>query len=148
MWTDFVIRFRENPFSVDTNPAKAGIPNAMDKLYEGNKGILQVWKAEGPVDSRGNRKMSLKLDLVNTPVGRVPHATDKRVLSFRIYKYGWKNAETDVKGPVWFGFDEIRLGFANAGATFADVAPSARSCEEGCSSVAAAPKPPAQLRVE
>lgn len=26
-WTDFVIRFRANPFSVATNPAKAGIPN-------------------------------------------------------------------------------------------------------------------------
>ncbi len=47
MWTDFVIRYRSNPFSVDTNPAELGIKNAYDQLYLANKGILQVWKAEG-----------------------------------------------------------------------------------------------------
>ncbi len=75
-WTDFVIRFRVNPFSVATNPAKAGIPDSIDQVFEGNKGIFQLWKSEGNVDGQGNRKMVLKIDKVNTPVGLVLYSIE------------------------------------------------------------------------
>ena len=123
-WTDFVIRFRLNPFKVDTNPAARGIPNSVNKMYRGNRGIFQVWKSEGGVDSNGDRPMRLKINKVNEPMGLVPHATDKPHFSFRIYKYGWHNNPTTVKGPVWYGFDEIRFGTVQGdGTTYEDVYP-------------------------
>ena len=147
-WTDFVIRFRENPFSVQTNPAQKGISNARNQVYEGNKGILQVWKSEGTADDKGNRKMVLKVNKVNTPIGLVPHATERRVVNFRTYKFGWKKNPTTVKGPIWFGFDEIRLGFAKDGVEYSDVDPSHHACLDGCSAEAAPPKPPSSLSVD
>lgn len=123
-WTDFVIRFRFNPFLVDTNPVTQGIPNAMNKLFRGNKGILQVWKAEGGEDQNGDRSMILKIDKVNEPFGLVAHKSDRPHHSFRIYKYGWHEIPTTVTGPVWFGFDEIRFGTViQDGTTYADVYP-------------------------
>jgi hypothetical protein len=123
-WTDFVVRFRSNPFSETTNPRAAGISGAMNATFEGNKGILQVWKAEGPEDTDGNRPMVLKVDKVNVPVGLVPSATEKLRLSFRIYKYGWKNNPTTVTKPVWVGFDEFRYGSAGRdGTRYPDVLP-------------------------
>jgi hypothetical protein len=116
-WTDFVIRYRANPFASTTNPAVKGIKDAMDRTYNGNKGILRLWKAEGPVDLNGDRQMSLKVDKVNTPVGLVPHATNKIVHSFRIYKFGWHQKPTAVKGPIWFGFDAIRYGLVERDST-------------------------------
>ncbi len=149
-WTDFVIRYRFNPFSVATNPARAGIAHAKDQMYDGNKGILQLWKAEGPVDANGNRKMVLLVDKVNTPVGLVPHATDGIKHLWRIYKYGWLSNPTTLTHPVWYGFDEIRQGLVERdGTTFADVAPSGLPCSSNCaSSQAAKPRPPASLSVE
>jgi hypothetical protein len=135
-WTDFVIRFRANPFSVTTNPAKKGIANANDQVYEGNKGILQLWKAEGAVDNNSNRKMTRKLSLVNSPVGNVPGTTQgksKLAFSLRIYKYKWQTMPTAVRGPVWFGFDEFSFGeVIRNNTTYADVHPSQLSCTDGC----------------
>jgi len=132
-WTDFVIRWRANPFTVDTNPYKAGIPNAKDKLYRGNRGILQVWKAQGAVDSNGNRKMVLVLDRVNSPVGQVPHKDWKLRHHFRQYKHHWHRAPTSVKGPVWIGFDEIRFGLVARDTTaYSDVHASALACTDSC----------------
>ena len=134
-WTDFVIRWRSNPFSVDTNPYKAGVPNAKDQLYRGNKGILQVWKAEGSVNSDGNRMMALKVNKVNTPVGLVPHKDWKLGHSFRQYKHGWHLQPTSVAGPVWIGFDEIHFGLVSGDATsYEDVHASRLSCTDGCAS--------------
>ncbi len=136
-WTDFVIRFRANPFSVATNPAKAGIPNSINQLFEGNKGVFQVWKSEGEVDDAGNRKMVLKVDRTNTSIGLVPSSVRTLAFSFRIYKYGWRRNPTTVKGPVWVGFDEIRFGAAlRDGTGYDDVLPS------GPLSVLAAPTSP------
>lgn len=153
-WSDFVIRFRSNPFSVTTNPAKLGIPNANDKTYQGNKGILQVWKAEGAADANGNRKMNRKISVVNAPVGNVPGATQgKSTLgsSLRIYKYNWQLKPTSVKGPVWFGFDEFRLGETmRDGTAYIDVHPTGLACTDGCpagsASSPAPPGPPRDLR--
>jgi hypothetical protein len=152
-WTDFVIRWRSNPFSVDTNPYKAGVPNAKDQLYRGNKGILQVWKAEGPVDENGNRRMVLKVNKVNTPVGLVPHKDWKLGHSFRQYKYGWHHQPTSVTRPVWIGFDEIRFGLVVRDKTaYSDVHASKLACTDGCprsasASPSAPPGPPKELKV-
>ena len=132
-WTDFIIRYRANPFSVRTNPFSKGIPNAKNRTYEGNKGILQVWKATGTEDRNGDRQMVSKINLVNTPIGLVPQASERIRHSFRVYKYGWHNNPTDVAGPVWFGFDEIRQGLAwRHGTGYSDVHPSGLPCTDGC----------------
>jgi hypothetical protein len=148
-WTDFVFRYRFNPFSVDTNPAAAGIRGARDQLYQGNKGILQIWKAEGAVDSDGNRQMVLKIDKVNTPVGLVPPATDKIAHRWRIYKFGWLSNPTTLTHSVWMGFDEIRQGMVmRDGTTFADVAPSRVACGSGCGEAEPAkPRPPSSVTI-
>jgi hypothetical protein len=121
----------------------------MNRMYEGNRGILQVWKGTGDTDADGNRKMQLMIDKVNSPVGLVPHATTKIIHHWRIYKFGWHSNPTTLTHPVWFGFDEIRQGLvARDGTTFADVAPADVSCETDCGSmVAAKPKPPSNLAV-
>jgi hypothetical protein len=164
-WTDFIIRVRSNPFEVDTNPAKKGIANAKDKLYEGNKGILQVWKAEGPtIDNQGNRKMVNKISIVNKPVGLVPGNTqgqDKMGWDARAYKGGWQgNAgqSTSVKGPIWIAWDEIRFGeTARHGTTYSDVHPTGAACTDRCPDgsvgpgvipAATPPEPPGNLRSE
>lgn len=127
-WTDFVIRYRFNPFSRSTNPAAERIAGSMNKTFQGNKGILQVWKAQGAVDGNGNRSMALRVNKVNTPVGVVPSATKRIAHHFRIYKFGWLSSPTTLTHPVWIGFDEIRQGqVARDGTTFADVAPSTGS---------------------
>jgi hypothetical protein len=132
-WTDFVIRWRSNPFSVDTNPYKAGVPNGKDQLYRGNRGIFQLWKAEGPGDSAGNRRMALKVDKVNTPVGLVPHKSWKLGHEWRQYKHGWHQQPTTVKGPVWIGFDEMRFGLVERdGTTYTDVHPVQLACTSSC----------------
>jgi hypothetical protein len=148
-WTDFVIRFRSNPFSTGTNPARKGIANANDKFYEGNKGILQLWKAEGVADSNGNRKMVRKISVVNSPVGNVPGTTQgKSQLSFslRIYKYKWQTMPTDVRGPIEFGFDAFRFGDTlRYGTSYTDVHPAQQPCTDRCppgSNATDRPKPP------
>jgi hypothetical protein len=148
-WTDFVIRWRCNPFSVDTNPYKAGVPYAKDRLYEGNKGILQVWKADGSVDGDGNRRMVLKVNKVNTPVGLVPHKDWKLGHSFRQYKHGWHQQPTSVTGPVWIGFDEIRFGLSVRDATaYSDVHASQLVCTDCLATPnVAPPKPPKELAI-
>ncbi len=132
-WTDFIVRYRFNPFSVATNPARSGIPDSKDQLYEGNKGIFQMWKSVGKVDSEGNREMMQVINMENEPVGNVPHATEKIAHLFRIYKYGWHKNETDVKGPVWIGFDEIRDGrILEDGTRYRDVHPGQLMCTDNC----------------
>lgn len=149
-WTDFVIRHRSNPFDVDTNPAAEGIPDAKDKLYKANKGILQVWKAEGSVvDNAGNRQMVIKIDKVNTPVGLVPgtrQGKDKIGYNLRAYKPGWQGhtgRSTSVAGPIWIAWDEVRFGEAIKHDTgYQDVHPTALACTDRCPGNSAAPPPP------
>lgn len=149
-WTDFVFRYRFNPFAVATNPAAKGIPDSRNQMFEGNKGILQVWKAEGATNQEGNRTMALRVDKVNQPVGLVPHSTDGIKHLWRIYKYGWLSNPTTLTHPVWFGFDEIRQGLVERdGTSFADVAPSGQGCTSNCGAVAdSKPRPPASLVVD
>lgn len=143
-WTDFVLRYRFNPFSVTTNASKVG---GKDRIYSGNKGILQLWKAQGPVDSEGNRPMYLtSVNFENKPVGMVPHPTEKIDWHFRIYKYGWHTRPSDVEGPVWVGFDEIRDGrVAKHGTSYADVHPTRAYCIDKCPNETALPAPPSSI---
>lgn len=144
-WTDFVLRFRANPFSVTTNPADKRIVKANDQTYQGNKGILQLWKAEGAADGNGNRRMVRKINVVDTPVGNVPGITQGESLlgfSMRIYKYKWQTMRTSVKGPVWIGFDEFRLGeVVQNGTSYSDVHPTQLACTDGCPGNSSAPPP-------
>ena len=137
-WTDFVIRYRSNPFSVDTNPSKKGIPNSNNRLYRANKGILQIWKSQGSVLANGSRKMVRKFSINNAPVGQVPGTIQGESLlrfSLRVYKYGWQREATSVAGPVWLGFDEFRYGqVVKNGTTYSDVHPSGLACTDKCPS--------------
>lgn len=132
-WTDFIVRYRFNPFSVTTNPAKSGIGSSKDQVYEGNRGIFQMWKSVGAVDSNGNRQMRQVINLENQPVGIVPHATEKIRHMFRVYKFGWHTSPTDVVDPVWIGFDEIRDGrVLRDGTQYRDVHPARSTCTDNC----------------
>jgi hypothetical protein len=123
-WTDFVIRYRLNPFTQSTN-AKSVDPDGKDQTYPGNKGIFQLWKSQGDVDANGDRKMVLLIDKVDVPVGFVPHATNRISHHFRQYKFGWHHQQTAVSGPVFMGFDEFRYGETERDGTgFSDVHPS------------------------
>jgi len=137
-WTDFVIRYRSNPFSVGTNPAKKGISGANNKFYKGNKGILQIWKSQGSVLANGDRKMVRKFSIENAPVGQVPGTVQgKSLLHFglRVYKYNWQREATSVVGPIWLGFDEFRFGqVARDGTSYSDVHPSGLACSDKCPS--------------
>jgi hypothetical protein len=125
-WTDFVVRYRWNPFSRRTNASS--ISGGKNQVYEGNKGILQVWKATGPVDSKGNRKMQLVVNLENEPVGLVPKANTKISQTFRLYKPAWQLQSTTIKHPIWIGFDEIKSGRVSVeGTTYADVLPGGKA---------------------
>ncbi len=152
MWTDFIIRYRSNPFSVDTNPADLGIRNANDQLYLANKGILQVWKSEGGIQANGDRRMVRKFSIENAPVGVVPGATQGKSLiqhSLRVYKFAWQRQSTAVKGPIWIGFDEFRYGQVAKDRTgYSDVHPSGRACTDRCpADDSPRPKPPRDLVV-
>lgn len=115
LWTDFVIRFRLNPFASTTNPGQAGIANAKNHSYAGNKGIMQVWKSTGPyLDASRNRAMTRVFNLFNAPVGGVPHATLRLEYRMGLYKYGWKNNATDNTGWIYYGLDELRFGHRKA----------------------------------
>jgi hypothetical protein len=113
-WTDWIFRVRFNPFTTTTNPALAGIANAKNQTYQGERGILEVWKNGTKVFSR-----------VNQPLGLVPWTT--RDLSFlpRLYKSNWKLFPTSVVGPVYAAFDSIRYGqVTRDGTGYADVNPT------------------------
>lgn len=105
-WTDYVVRFRLNPFTTTTNAST--ISGGKNQSYAGNKGILQVWKAKGTASP--NRVMTRVINRVDVPIGLVPAAADSLQISFREYKYGWHNNPTTVSGPIDIGLDEIRFG--------------------------------------
>jgi hypothetical protein len=120
-WTDFVIRYRLNPFTETTNAST--ISGGKNQSYDGNKGILQVWKSEGEVDGNGDRTMVLtSANIVDAPVGLVPKATAQPYHQFRQYKPQWKTTSGTVAGPSWIGFDAIFFGDVLVdGTTFSDV---------------------------
>jgi hypothetical protein len=119
-WTDWVIQFRVNPFSVDTNPAAEGISGAQDKTFQANKGILRIWKQSGV-----SRQMTLVFSVYNAPMGLVPTTAENMRLFFNQYKYGWRRNNTTITTPIWKGFDSIRYGSAlQHGTGYSDVHPT------------------------
>lgn len=104
-WTDFVIRFRINPFTASTNAST--ITGGKNQTYPANKGIMQVWKASGT--SSPNRAMTLVVNRTNTPVGLVPNSGYQLQVSPRHYKYGWHNNPTTSTADIDAGFDEFRM---------------------------------------
>lgn len=121
LWTDWVYRLRFNPFSVPTT--------LYGTSYQGNRGIMELWKSTGPVlNSRGDRAMVKVHSRINVPIGLQPgDATDMITFSApRQYKYGWKKAANNstVNGPILICFDSVRIGRADDGAGFSDVHPT------------------------
>lgn len=110
LWTDLVVRYRINPFTASTNAATRGGRN---HVYEGNKGILQVWKSVGPyLDGNRNRAMSLVFSRFNQPVGCVPHPTLRMEgMALGVYHYGWKHNATSSVLPRYYGVAQARWGF-------------------------------------
>ena len=155
-WTDFVIRYRINPFSrgraydCPVNPVRnLGISGAIDADFPCDAGILQVWKATGSVNSDGNRKMTQFVDVEKNSVGLLPRKDPQIGHKIRVYKPTWQTASTTVAGPIWIGFDEIRFGeVLKDGTGYSDVLPSAQSCTSGClGSANVKPRAPSNLRI-
>lgn len=134
MWTDFVIRYRINPFTTTNqgqygstvNPkVDLGIGDAIDAEYELDKGIFQLWKSTGPyLDSNKNRRMELLVDRTNTGIGSVPRANYRVDTSIRQYKYAWHHWPTASTDPIYVGYDCYRSGRAIDGVRFSDVHPT------------------------
>ena len=103
------------------------VSGGIDKVYQGNKGILQVWKAEGAVDGNGDRNMVLKIDRVDEPTGAVPRDGFRIQVPPRRYKHPWHNNPTslDPLKEVIVMFDEYYYGEAIADNTgYSDIHPS------------------------
>jgi hypothetical protein len=120
-WTDFVIRARVNPATV------AGTYNG--QYLTANKGILEIWKSTGPiVNAAKDRSMTKIFSRLNKPFGLLPNDADDQIFisAPRQYKYGWKrtNNRSTVVGPVYVGFDSVRIGRTALGADFSDVHPT------------------------
>jgi hypothetical protein len=130
-WTDFVIRWVNNPFTKRTTHN--------GKTYEANRGVFQVWKQVGP-----DRKLTKVLDITNVPFGLRPPTESTNgnnigaVGDFRMYKYAWnrscKSTTTVSSRHYSVGWDEIRIGTRKQGISCAAVNPNGTSCSGTTSS--------------
>jgi hypothetical protein len=139
-WTDFVIRFRANPYpsGLTCNPATGAmsgsgtcttLANAQNESFVGGNGILQIWKATGTATP--NRDMTLVLDLTDDAVGLVPNTLGQIDVVPRTYKHSWKKNTSNVVGPVEWGLDEWRWGKAvTHGTGYSDVHPTGQAQPE------------------
>jgi len=127
MWTTFIYRMRANPYSVQTNASQTS--GGMDQIFEGNKGILQVWKSQGPEAADRSRNMVLIVDKVNQPMGAVPRAGYRIKMFPRMYRYGWhRYPTTQTHDELLIPIDEYRWGETIADGTgYTDVDPFQRA---------------------
>lgn len=136
-WTDWVYRFRANPFSVPTNiPNDLNFSNAVPGDYPANQGILEIYKSVGPKTGRYMKKVYSR---VNQPFGTAPSSRNggTRILNTRVYKHSWKRigGETDWRpsnsnaiGPeICLPRDELRAAKESLGQGFSDVDVQQRS---------------------
>jgi len=93
---------RVNPFSVQTDASTVEWQylgetiSGRPEIYEGNRGILEIWKTFGPdnYDGKGNRQFKKVWSQVNEPVGIVPKVGFAPRATPRIYRGAW-NVEPD-----------------------------------------------------
>jgi len=112
-WTIFVVRYRSNPHSSNTNPVTdLGLSGAQNRTFLGNRGIIEIWKSKGV-----GRIMTLVLSLVNTPNGTIAWTENGdgvvntlQLTDYRMYKFGWQLQNTSVSGPIELGFGPFRIG--------------------------------------
>lgn len=128
-WTDWVVRYRLNPFSSQTTVTNGQYPGAVAGVYPGDNGIFEIWKTVGSGGSRAMRKV---YSLVNEPVGTPPSDFEggNKLWDFRMYKFGWKfigaGAEpsgSTVSGPIHMMYDEMYFGRESLSQGYSDVAP-------------------------
>jgi len=128
-WTTFIARIRANPTvgPVPVNYFDEGVSGAMDQFFDPNVGIFQMWKDTGEPDGQGKRTLVLTdQNEVNTGVGAVPRAGFNIEVGVRLYKHSWHRRPRTHTGTYWFGWDNIRWGYADEGTTFSDVDPFRR----------------------
>jgi hypothetical protein len=127
-WTDFVVRAKQNPFTVATNPKRdLGITDAVDKTFPANDGVLQIW-----MRNQSTGRMELKFNLSGKPVGLVPNMIEGGThISWRIYKFSWKYyysqggapSASNIFSPYMIGWDELSFGLRENGTGYQDVHP-------------------------
>ncbi len=127
-WTDWVYRLRINPFTTTTT--------LYGQTFVANTGIREIWKSTGAVLPDGNRVMTKISNIIGsdgtsliTTAGRVglrPGVAGDQIQfnAPRQYKFGWKKNPTTVVGPIFIGFDSVRIGRASNNAGFRDVHPT------------------------
>jgi hypothetical protein len=121
-WTDFVIRYRGNPFSKATNASQV-TGKGQDRVFPANTGILQIW-----VGAASDPALTLVKDVENAPVGLVPQVGASLRMTFRNYKYGWHHNATTMHRPIVTGWDDIRFGKKERDGTgYSDVHPDGDS---------------------
>lgn len=129
-WTDFIIRYKNNPYTTQTTVGS--------RTYQPNSGILEVWKSYGDyIGATKDRYMTKVLSILNAPVG-LGETTGTDGMDFRKeqYKYNWKRwapsgtqvvSPSTVTGPIFIGHDELRVGTAANGIGFAHVHPTGKT---------------------
>ena len=131
VWTDWVVRYKSNPFTNQTTQTGSEFTFAVPGTYPGGGGVLEIWKSLG-----ASRIMTKVFSLTGAPVGLPPSNRAGGVsLSVRQYKFGWKynssgsplpsTIDPDSNGDplVSIGKDEIRWGFSSDGCGYQDVHP-------------------------
>jgi hypothetical protein len=136
-WTDFVIKQRLNPFTETTDAGQ--FDGCRNETYDGNRGILEIWKTFGPdnYDGNGNREFKKIFSRVNQPFGNVPRAGYAPRATPRVYR-SWNPSGSRDPRPrsgifggtgaddayLFLGFDCIYVGDEELhGTGFADVNP-------------------------
>lgn len=132
-WTDFVFRFRWNPFSGTGSVSSGGF------TFQRGQGLIQIWKSTGAVDGNGNRTISEGSPTYNYagPCGLLPANSTARLQNqCRVYLFGLNSTITTTSRthPVDYFFSSIRWGYAtgpkvalwqpDGAMRFSDVVPS------------------------
>ncbi len=151
----FIIRYRLNPYSVDTTvDGTMGTNAQVGEFFEGNKGIFQVWKSMAAgasgisvdlgtvTNSSGSRAMKQIININGAPVGLVPEWRNGNVgqsahhITFNHYKANytqrvWPNPpaipheNSASPSPLIAYLSSCRLGDSTS--SYSDVHPTRES---------------------
>lgn len=120
VWTDWVIRFRWNPF-LETTVVADNVSlfrgRTIGGTYEGNKGIVEIWKEVG-----ASRTFTKVFSRVNQPVGVIPHEyfyggvwTGPMLAVHKNYNFTWdklndgSQSTSTRNGPIILAWDEFYI---------------------------------------